>query len=332
MKVVVAAKNSKRANLPTNLNLLDLRKRFLLGTEAIRAGKILQKVREGRNKHDLTLLLRHHKQKRVHKGKEIKLRDSFDMLLAFYSLVEIGNMIGYVELPLPQDYAVVARFDLSQESVLRYYQVHYPLVLPMVARRRLEMAQTLEERDDAGMGYRAFVRFLSLEERFRRNEDLGLILKLIDSFTLDGYDISDVVEIVAEPSRFLKKINKTKDNRNTLEQALQGFLRLLDFCRELDELLSSISVLPLLRSSMWHYHAYWFRLIRKKFADNLNAAVGSFAKWALPKSSVAAKSEIDAYVLSTQRIVNRLTSDRYGAYLTKLLTESATPVSVFSSF
>jgi len=317
------------------LNLYDLRKRFLLGTSARDAGKILQNARMGRNSWDLRKLLRHHRNGGVTDSTEIDLRDSFDMLLAFYGLVEIASIIAYVPNPLPIEFQRVARFDLSQEVVLKYYAVNYPLLLPQLLRRRLDSEQALQEsgsQSDLSQATSIFSRFLGLEERFRRESDLELLLRLLDSFYFDDYDISDVVAAVRKPKEFMKRLTKKPRDRDVLDDALQGFVKLLAFCWELDALLKSAERFLLLQSTMWHYHAYSFKIIRTEFTKNINSAVRSFSSWSLPTPSKKGRKEIQEYVRVTTEIVTRLTSDQYGRQMVKFTPPHTSAESVFTVF
>jgi hypothetical protein len=102
-----------------------------------------------------------------------------------------------------------------------------------------------------------------------------------------------------------------------------------------DDLLKRTKTFPLFQAAIWHFHGYWFRILRGEVREALEGALCAFQSWL---SSPAAKqlSKERAEVLRNEaatslervhKVVKRLTGTKYGRLITirerKIRSDSA---------
>jgi hypothetical protein len=250
----------------------------------------------------LAILLRDHQTRDVEDQREVRLRDGFDSLLSFYSLMELACLLGYVDDRFDDEFAVRARQDLTQPQVREYYEVHYPLLLPTMFRERLDgRRREIGTRDDEAT---AFPLFLDLNSKLENDEGVDTFLWFLDDGSWGGYDIEDLLDVTKRPEDFLRRLGRPPGARaNRLDLAIDGLRTFLGFCHDLDALLSSYPDNRLLQSALWHHHAYWFQHVRQQVGSRISAAIRGLASW---DEGVAHR---DAEAL--QAAVQRLTSGLY---------------------
>src|SRR5258708_15233149 len=129
------------------VNLRELERRYLYASDAKEAVALLDGSTSPDNDTKIRELLRHHSQKPITSKKELRLRQAFDELLGFYSLVEVGCLAGFLEAVLPDYFATRAREHLSSAAVQKYYEQNYPLLLPRLLRKRAEKAYSLRDNE-----------------------------------------------------------------------------------------------------------------------------------------------------------------------------------------
>ena len=105
-------------------NFESLQQTFFYETGAVGAARL---VRPYGTQRRLDWLLRDHTAKKVSNLAEIHLRDLFDDLFSFYSLVEIGAQISAVPEPLPHTFQTIALRVLTNSACQAYYFGRYPL-------------------------------------------------------------------------------------------------------------------------------------------------------------------------------------------------------------
>jgi hypothetical protein len=297
------------------INLEDLEGMYRRQGRAGEAAGIMDSLRGGKSRINLGKLLRFHGPEPILSEREIRQRDSFDFLIAFYSILEIASIIKFVPEPVPQPQREHFQFDLSQEAVKLYYEKHYPLVLPRLFRQRLEGKRRVSESGADERAQSIFTAFLSLEGRAREDEDVEMFLWFLDSGSSDDFDLSDTMETLLNQRKFLDRIVKAPAKQDSLDMSLHGFRKMLAICADLDALLQRAAAYPLLQSAMWRYYEYWFDHIGKQVGSDLKRAVGNFLEWAPEKPSKKATKEIRAYVDEVNAVVDRLTSGMYGEAL-----------------
>jgi hypothetical protein len=183
-------------NLPSmrRFNLQDLTMRY---HDQGRAALAVQVMKDSRGKWGqlrLYNLLRYHGERSVWNEREIDKRDSFDFLIAFYSLLEIASLVEFVPENLPHSNKADFLAELSFPPLLRYYQHNYPLLLPQLFRLRMEKKWSSYEKDPSESTHALFQSFLSLESRVRTDADIDMFLWFLDDGRSGGYVLADVMK------------------------------------------------------------------------------------------------------------------------------------------
>lgn len=291
------------------INFEDIRNTFFHGTSAPEADKLARFDRRASGSVRLKHLLRHHQLQGVSDKNEIHLRDSFDSLLAFYSLLEIAILIDFVREPDTDEFWETVQLNLSHTDVRRYYEEHYPLYLPKLLRQRLDREITPKESKHSKTAV-LFSAFLSLENRTSWDPDIDIFLRLLDYFYFGNVRLETLMSVLMKKEEFMRRILRAPQERDVLDMALQGFRKFLLFSQELDGLLQQSSEFPLLQSAMWHYHGYWFRAIGKQIESQIQKAVHHFLQWAPTRKEV--REEIEASISEVKALMGRLVSGDYG--------------------
>jgi len=260
------------------INLADLKEQYCDRARAAWAGKTLRKARLGKRTANLPFLLRHHDEKEIC-DPETDQRDSFDFLLAYYSLLEIACLIHYIPSTFPDTFREEALWNLSHDAVKRYYETNYPTLLPHLFRLRLEGNWSLYEVDKERITHPLFLRFLGIVNRVYEDEEIELFQWFLDSGWVGDFSIADTLEILQSPPRTMDALSKDPAKRSTPEQSVNGAQKFLTFCGEFDNLLQEAQHFPIFQSEMWTYYCYWFDLIGTKVGNQLNQILESFIKW-----------------------------------------------------
>lgn len=301
-------------NADSKINLEDLTMCYRDRGRAAEAAEIMSRARNTTNRTYLNRLLRDHRERPINSQQEIRRRDSFDFLIAFYGILEIASLIRYVPVPLPSAFNTAFLRDLSDSSIKRYYEKHYPLLLPRLCRLRLEGKLSIGEGSPDYRVHALFQSFLSLESRQRINDDVDMFLWFLDDGWSDGYSLSDVVECLLNRSDFLKRILKAPQEQDDLDSAVCGFGKLLSFCNDFDSFLKRCSTWPLFQSALWHYYAYWFDLAGESIGPKLRKIIENFYSWK-PDQPRDANQMMGEYLDQCQKSIDRLLSGAYGVAL-----------------
>jgi hypothetical protein len=307
---------SDQSNADYYINLEDLTMCYRDQGRAAAAARIMGQVRSGTSRINLARLLRHHGERPIDSEREIWQRDSFDFLVAFYGILEIASIIGYVPVPLPSARKSEFLEDLSNSSVKKYYEENYPLLLPGLCRLRLEGKLSIVEASSDNRVHSLFQSFLSLESRQRTDDDVDLFLWFLDDGFSDGYSLQDVVGCLLNRSTFLKRILKSPERQDDLDSAVCGFGKLLSFCIDFDSFLQRCSGWPLFQSALWHYYAYWFDLVGESIGPKLLEIIDNFYSWK-PEQSRPANKMMREYMDQSRKSIDRLLSGAYGVALRK---------------
>jgi hypothetical protein len=246
---------------------------FAANSPASRGRKLIEKTSAPR----LARLLRHHEEASISDA-ETWQRDYVDYLIAFYSMVEVACIAGFLPRQLPEPHREVARRELGNEAVRRYHEKHYPLVLP-----RLHLARSINPANAAdGLppgSTPEFEEFFALSQPIEFGAQVETFLWFLDGGWRDGYDMADTIEAIGTPSRFFACMAARPRGADELDNSVQGFTIYLAFCRELHALLERTADRPLVQSAMWHYHGYWFDHMRERFGTKLREALDQFQRW-----------------------------------------------------
>src|ERR1022692_2298241 len=225
-------------------HLTYMEKNWLAATSAVEAVRYFRESTPGERQ----WMLRHHEEGKI-KNKETWVRDHFDYLLGFYSVVEIAVTIGFVT-ELPPAFLKKHLPILTDAAVRRYYEVNYPLDLPRRLRERLQ----------TGWGYKVsvtaqldsyFYEFLELTKLIERDENLESFLWTLDGGWRDGCGFATVQEALLESWPLFKAIQTPNEKKSELQHALAGFCEFIQFCEGLKSLLARMEDVPVVAEAMW---------------------------------------------------------------------------------
>ena len=244
---------------------------------------LLRRVRAGRSRRDLENLLRHHEEKEISDG-ETWTRDDFDFLIAFFAMVEVARLSRFVSDRLPPTHLRQARMVLATPAVRTYYEDNYPLFLPQAHLLFAEGNRISPDEGVAPEGARLFARFFALSQPLEMGDSLETILWFLDGGARDGYDIDDVLEVIASPRDFVEYVSDRADDYEddelgTLAAAVQGLVEFLRFIPTFHRLLEDAEPYPMLQSAFWHYHGYWFQQLSLYAGTNVRLAIDALVEW-----------------------------------------------------
>jgi hypothetical protein len=275
-----------------------------MGPAARRASALVRRAMEGADKETyLKRLLRHHNEKAI-TDPETWLRDEFDYLLSFYSILEIAALLGLIEVTRNSFFQEIRR-TLEYPAVKRYYSLHYKLLLPQLFLRRLNGLGIPNEKlsDDT---IALFYQFLPLIKVIENDKDVEVFLWFMDGGERLNTDYDDTIQTFKNIDRFAKCLSATR-SKTPLDASVQGFAKFIRFCIEFDQLLSASSNYPILQAEMFSYNSYWFMQCSKKLGKSLIRGIeaidetgGTLREEALPA-------------------VERLLSGKYGQFTTWFL-------------
>jgi predicted TIM-barrel fold metal-dependent hydrolase len=324
-------------------NFADLEDLYFRETGAPTAIAEFNRIRNGTSQRELSVLLRDHTCRDITSTAEVQLRDAFDDLIACYGIMEIACTLGYVG-ELPEPFVRTARRVLDDGDVRAYYEVHYPLLLPQLFRRRVAGERTFVLPADA-VDLPALMRFFDLSAAVESSIETEHFLGMLDGYVYGNeeteYGLGDLFAVLRRPDVLARRLARSERQRNALDLAVLGFRRYLRFCRGLDELLAGLAHSPVQQSLLWHHHAYWFECVRDEAGEHLHHALRQLAHWeAPPTTGAGADAEVAApegeasndeendtatrdtvadapdsstrTLASMHAVVRRLTSGRYG--------------------
>src|SRR5688572_19011989 len=195
----------------THTNFEQIRYAFFEADDRAREARdLLRRVRQGTARRNLTRLLRHHEEEEI-SDPETWLRDQFDFLIDFFSMVEVGRLSGVVHRP-PSSHVRFARSVLAHPAVRYYYEDNYPLYLPQahllfVSRHGVALDRGVREN-----GPELFRRFYALSHPVVFDDSAETILWFLDGGARDGYDIDDVIEVLQDQKLFVEYLSDRPDD------------------------------------------------------------------------------------------------------------------------
>jgi hypothetical protein len=317
-------------------NLIEIWDRYHSSTCASEALDEIRSESSGSGGFDLENLLRYHGDDEVEDEDEVAMRDAFDDLLAYYSCVEVGAIIGFVPSPLPGEFRATAAGVLCNPYVRKYYRKNYPLLLPDMLLIRISGLEAINEKERAASeAIPLFFEFLHISMMTDDNPSIEMFLWFLDDGYHKGCDWNSTLAILTKPQKLVKALSSSPRNWNPAEQAVDGLRQFLGFCVALDDLLARSEPFPLFRAAMWHYHGYWFRILRGEVRKKLENALRVFDSWLRsPTAKQLSKDvaeilrhEAEISLKQVRKVVKRLTGTAYGKALSvqerKIRSESA---------
>lgn len=253
-------------------NFEDLKREFYTNRTGPKASRLVRELK----KSELSWLLRHHREERI-KNKETWQRDYFDYLLAYYSILEIALLIGFVsQIPLEDQNQALEH--LNHAAIRKYYEENYPLELPGRLRRRLSGRGGLRIKDQDGKLTALFLEFTALTAYFETDPDLETFLWFLEGGVRNGYWYKDLLRVLASLDLLVESITKTPEAKTELDESVEGFGKFLEFCVQLDAILASSEFAAPFQIELFHYYAYWFQRLRKRIGSQISIALSNYVE------------------------------------------------------
>jgi hypothetical protein len=300
-------------------NFEDVIKIYYHGTDAHLAAERLTSLIEQKKHLPLATLLRDYRRKAIVSPTEIKLRSAIDRLMNCCSILEITSLTGFVLEIQETNFGLFLRSILDNNHVRRYYEEFYPTKLPQLLRFRLAGANRVIEKSDGTSRNGSISAFLDLDRRFMENLEDGLLLRMLDSFTIRGYRFDDLVQIIGKPEEFIQRLLVAPEQRDIPSRALYEFSLFMQFCFDLRDLLVRANSQPLLQSAMWNHYGYWFDIIGEELNVQLGRALLEFQKWEPRAEDKDAARAVQTYVSEATIVLRTLTSRKFAEPVDMLL-------------
>jgi hypothetical protein len=293
-------------------NLAQITKRYRDDDELVSAARALLN-RPPRNdfERNLEQRLRNHFEREVTLSKEIELREGVDRLLSFYSILEIAIVGGLISPTLPEHISREAESHLGNRHVRRYYERHYPLLLPQLLhlRGRAHGIAPIDGHDRRA--FAAFSSFLDTSDGLCE-PDARRFLGMLDDFWWKRIGLPDLVSVLRSPERTARHLGG--EGAAVLVSATVGFGSFLQFATRLDRLLQRTRTWsPLLASAFWHHHAYWFVQLKSRLSWSFEEILKAIRAW--PDSKPGDVQPFD-------EVIRRLLDDQNGEALQRAFKES----------
>jgi hypothetical protein len=229
---------------------------------------------------DLDRILRNHVFEPIYTDSEVEIREAFDFLLSFYSILEIAAIARYIPPMDEIDADLRSRWtdELRHPAVRRYYMQHYPLALPDCFLDRLLNGDTIVAHGEQLAI--PVMQYLQLTSERQKDRAIDGFLWLLDDGTVRGKRWQDLDDAVRNATGDLSAVTAmlTEAPAGPLDIAVRGLFRWIGFCRDLDALLRSVDD-PVLRSAMWHHNAYWFERLQFAAGDRLHELLLQLFRW-----------------------------------------------------
>ena len=300
-------------------NFEDLLAAYYGGTKARTAARMLLGLIRREDHLRLANLLRDYRRRSVWSEQAIADRAAVDQLMICYSVVEIASLTGMVPDLRDTAFGKESGRILEHKQVRRYYEEFYPTRMPQLFRHRLAGNGTAQTRQPVESVSAAFMAFLELDRRFMENLEDETLLRMLDSFKIDGYWFKDVVAIIKKPKVFIEHLMCAPAKRDARSWALQEFSIFMQFCFDLHELLGRLDKQPVLQSAIWNHYSYWFEIIGDELHEQLGTALDKFLSWKPPPGKRDAGRKIQKYVLEARSVLKNLTSRKYTSPVKALL-------------
>lgn len=305
-------------------NLEDLLATYYDGTSARYAARLLRRLIDRHAEAQVAELLRDYRKRPITSATEMEVRADVDRLLTCYSMLEIAAIAGFVPGNL-EDHArhamAEARHILGHEHVRKYYEMYYPMRLPRLLYRRLKGHHAYRERPAEGL-LETMLALLDLDRRFTSQLEDGTLLRMLDSFVINGCSFDDVVAVIANPEKFIDMLLLEKHAADPRAQAVRELGPFTEFCFDLQALLRRAADHPVLQSTIWSYYGYWFEIIGVELRASLEDAMDQFLLWQPPAESVQTAQDVQRYVASVKSVLTDLTSGQLSGPTDALLEAS----------
>jgi hypothetical protein len=256
-------------NLKTK-NFEDLKREFYIHRTAPKATELVRTQK----KSDLAWLLRHHREGGITVDESWK-RDYFDYLLAYFSILEIALLLGFIDQVPPADRERALK-ELNHPAVKRYYEENYPLELPTRLRKRISNNEQLKIEDKDGKLKAIFLEYTALTAYFETDPDMETFLWFLDGGGRGEYRYQNLLDVLNSSELLVRSMVRSPEEKTALDASVEGFGKFLGFCVQLDNLLIACEPSKPLQSALFQYYAYWFQRLRKKIGRHMSTALNTY--------------------------------------------------------
>lgn len=278
--------------------------------------QLLDLIRQG-DQRKLGTLLRDHRSRSVKSKREIDFRSAVDALLNGYSALEIALTAVFIPPPDQSAFWEQTALLLDHPAVQRYYGEYYSLILPQLLHRRLQNPdQRLDSQDQDFSS--PLLQFLHLDQRFNETFHDSYLLKMLDSFSIDGFRFPDVVRAISDPRDFVERVLLPPDQQGVLDIALVQFGDFLRFCFELHGLLNRLVDAPALQTRIWGHYGYWFGKMGSRLKSSLGTALDGLNEWESSGDDPQSGTEIVEFVARSRQVLDELCAESYQLSLLRL--------------
>jgi hypothetical protein len=309
------------------INLRDLQHRFYEQTSAPET--VIWFALHKNSKEFVDQVLRSHFEEKIVDQKEIQVRDAFDALLDFYSQLEIASLVNFISEESVLSYHEQVKEVLAHPSVANYYCKHYPQLLPQLFLARTEGKFPVRYGDETTNAIPIYLEMLEVCRPIYEDSDIQSFLDCLDDYSVIGKNMQPIVSIdlvietIGKPAEYMERLIKPEDERELLDDALQGFVRFLEFCQNFYRLLERSADLPLLQSEMWNSQSYWFKILRTRASKAIDAAVSQFSTWeSMLEPSAESFDTTQASITKLRQTLTELFSNKYEQALVKAAQEN----------
>jgi hypothetical protein len=249
-------------------NLSSLKAEFHDKGKALRGYNNIMTFIDRNETKQLMHLLRYHDPVPVY-GQELIERFEIDALIEYYNLLLVAIFAGYVPGRMDENDATEIKKTLNHAAVVPYYMVHYPYKMLAYTLQFAKENRVFDQEGNA-VTVSAFNEFISLNRFLKRDKDIERFLGMLDYVWYDDGTINDVIEILSSD----KKLNEafTTKDKTEVQRAVWGFIKYTTFFSQFKELLESTTSYPLLQSSFWMFHGYYFDRMNDKMKEIFNNA------------------------------------------------------------
>jgi hypothetical protein len=288
-------------------NLEDLISFYFRGKRVVEALGHIQGLILSGKKNEVTTLLRNHRFHPVKSKSERYLRAGMDDFLLGCDVLEIAILTGFIGPPDQTKFWNPFRTILGNKEVRPYFEEYYPVKLPQLLALRLESKLNFVEEDKDNRLSSFMLRFLALDRGFMENLNGRYLLRLLDSFKIQGYRFSAVSNLISQPDLFVERILIPPESREVPDIALQELLQFFQFAESLEGLLLNAEGSPLVCAEAWSHYSYWFDKIGDKLNKQLGSALDKFLNWEPIGKKPEAKADIQRYVRNAKVTILHLT-------------------------
>lgn len=247
-------------------NFQSLKAEFLIKSKASKANVFLSYYIKESEEVKLAEILGSHKKKSYY-GNDLVKRFQVDFLLEYYNLLLVAALAGYIPNKLNSDTSNEICNILENEFVKKYYTDYYPYEITDFTLKFAKNEITIEQKFSP-LTVSIFNEFISLYRFVRNDHEIERFLGMLDYVHYNDSDLNDVISVFKSYKKLNQTFTKNEMLKTEIDKAVWGFVKYTSFISRMKEIMIKASDFPLLQSSMWMFHGYYF--------DRLHDVMDSF--------------------------------------------------------